>query len=446
MRKQYQGGYLRRAKRRKGPDVWEYLWREETADRKRIRHTQVIGTVDQYPTKELASIAVNGLRARVNEDCYRLQLRRVLLADVIDHFLETVLYNESDPYAESTKQITPATINSWILPRWGSTNIRDVRVKTFRDWLRNLRRKDGQPLADSTKAKIRNITRRLFSHAIECEWLEQGKNVIKLVKQSATRKNEPDPFEPEEVKRLLNTLKSPYREMVLVVLSFGLRRSELFALQWQDFDFERNEVSIARTIYGGKVGKCKTKTSRATLPMSRSIAITLLVWRKFTPYKRDDDWLFPSIRAKGVTALDPKDPMDEVIRPAAKLGGINKRVHWHAFRYTFGTWLVAGGRDIAVVHELMRHASPRTTLEFYVKARKTLKIKAQNSIHKMLFPGDADSPSSIENSDVPGDVRQQQKRDALNRIASMIYGSEPSEAPAEPDDTQIDDDRQDHLM
>src|SRR5688572_26915188 len=106
MRKQYQGGYIRRAKRRKGSDVWEYLWREETADGKRIRHTQVIGTVDQYPTKELASKAVNGLRARVNEECYRLQLRCVFLADVIDHFLETVLYNESDPYAESTKQIT----------------------------------------------------------------------------------------------------------------------------------------------------------------------------------------------------------------------------------------------------------------------------------------------------------------------------------------------------
>ena len=98
------------------------------------------------------------------------------------------------------------------------------------------------------------------------------------------------------------------------------------------------------------------------------------------------------------------------------------------------------------MHELMRHASPRTTLEFYVKARKTLKLKAQKGIQKMLFPGDADSASSIEGSDVSGDVRQQQKRNALNHIASMIYGSEPSDVPSEPDDAQIDDDSQDHLM
>jgi hypothetical protein len=203
MRKQYQGGYIRSAKRKNGPDVWEYLWREETADGKRIRHTQVIGPVTQIPTKEAALEAVNALRMRINEECYRLQFRRVFLADVIDHFLETVLYNESDPYAESTRQVTPATIIGWILPRWGSTNIRDVRVAAVRDWLRNLRRKDGQPLADATKAKIRNLMRRLFNHAIECEWLEQGKNVIKLVKQSAMRQKEPDPFEPEEVQRLL---------------------------------------------------------------------------------------------------------------------------------------------------------------------------------------------------------------------------------------------------
>ena len=445
MRKQYQGGYIRRAKRRKGLDVWEYLWREETSDGRRIRHTQVIGTVDQYPTKELASKAVNGLRARVNEECYRLQLRCVFLADVIDHFLETVLYNESDPYAESTKQITPATINTWILPRWGSTNIRDVRVKAFRDWLRNLRRKDGRPLADSTKAKIRNIARRLFSHAIECEWLEQGKNVIKLVKQSAMRQKEPDPFEAEEVQRLLNTLESPYREMVLVVLSFGLRRSELFALQWWDFDFERNKLSVRRKIYGGKLGKCKTKASRASLPMPRSVAVTLIVWRKFTPYKRESDFLFPSIQAKGMTALDPKDPM-EVIRTAAKLAGITKRVHWHAFRYTYGSWLIANGVDIGVVHELMRHASARTTLQFYVKARKKLKRTAQEGIEKLLFPGDEDSTTSWDYFKFPAHIKERLKRDALDGVASLIFGGEQSEAPSERDEAQKDDDEHDHIM
>lgn len=112
MRKQYQAGCIRRVRRKTGPDVWEYLWREQAADGRRIRRTKVIGPVTQYPAKEAAHDAVNSLRMRNNEECYRLQFRPVCFGDVIDHFLQTVLYNESEPYAESTRQVTPATINT----------------------------------------------------------------------------------------------------------------------------------------------------------------------------------------------------------------------------------------------------------------------------------------------------------------------------------------------
>jgi integrase len=101
--------------------------------------------------------------------------------------------------------------------------------------------------------------------------------------------------------------------------------------------------------------------------------------------------------------------MYEVIRPAAKLAGISKRVHWHAFRYTYGSWLVAIGVDIAVVHQLMRHASPRTTLEFYVKARKKLKRTAQEGIEKLLFPGFEDSALSPDNPEVSDHLREKTK-------------------------------------
>jgi hypothetical protein len=61
MRQCYQRGCLRRTERKAGPDRWEYLWRENDVTGKRVRRTTVIGTVDQYPTRELAQAAVNGL-------------------------------------------------------------------------------------------------------------------------------------------------------------------------------------------------------------------------------------------------------------------------------------------------------------------------------------------------------------------------------------------------
>jgi len=44
----------------------------------------------------------------------------------------------------------------------------------------------------------------------------------------------------------------------------------------------------------------------------------------------------------------------------------------------------------------MLHASPRTTLEFYVKARKKQKRRAQRGIEKLLFPGFEDSAVTPE--------------------------------------------------
>ena len=39
----------------------------------------------------------------------------------------------------------------------GSTNIRDVRTIAVESWLMQLQRKDGEVLANSSKAKIRNV-------------------------------------------------------------------------------------------------------------------------------------------------------------------------------------------------------------------------------------------------------------------------------------------------
>jgi hypothetical protein len=49
-------------------------------------------------------------------------------------------------------------------------------------WRRRLQRADGNPLANATKAKIRNLMSVLFNPAIRYEWLAQGKNPITLAR------------------------------------------------------------------------------------------------------------------------------------------------------------------------------------------------------------------------------------------------------------------------
>jgi hypothetical protein len=147
------------------------------------------------------------------------------------------------------------------------------------------------------------------------------------------------------------------------------------------------------------------------------------VWRKFTPYKRQHDWVFASSETKDETPMDSKHAMKHFMRPAARRVGVFKWVHWHAFRYTYGTCLLAAGVDIAVVHELMRHSSARTTLQFYIRARKHLKRSAQKHIEKLLFPGDDDRPSLVTDPNLTPEAKDQQKREVIKHIEAMLVGN-----------------------
>lgn len=118
-----------------------------------------------------------------------------------------------------------------------------------------MRRQNDEPLSSSTKAKIRSLMSVLFNHAIRYEWLEQGKNPITLVRQSAERLKVPAVLEPAEIQSLLSQLEAPYRLMVLLAVTTSLRRSGLFALKWRDFDFPTRTLQIKRSIYNQTVGK-----------------------------------------------------------------------------------------------------------------------------------------------------------------------------------------------
>ncbi len=216
MRQRYQRGCIRCTKRKAGPDRWEYLWRENDVTGKRVRRTAVIGSMDQYPTRDLAHAAVNGLRMQINEDRLRQPWADILVADLVDHYVQTELSEEIGWHSHATRIVYRQFLARWIRPHWGKVSVCSVRTIAVEHWLRGLQRSDGTSLANATKAKIRNLLSVLFNHAIRYEWLRQGGNPITLVRQSAKRMRIPEVLEPSEIQGLLLQLKSCFRLMVLL--------------------------------------------------------------------------------------------------------------------------------------------------------------------------------------------------------------------------------------
>ena len=385
MRQCYQRGCLRYAKRKSVSDCWEFLWRETDATGKRVRRTAFIGTVDEYPTRELAQAAANGLRMRVNEGRNRELGRDILVEDLVDHYRHTELCDEADWHALATKIVYRAYLKRWICPYWGKTSIYAIRTIAIERWLRDLRRVDDKLLANSTKAKIRSLLSTLFNHAIRYEWLDQGRNPVTLVRQSAKRQRSPEFLETFEIQRLLQELSSCFRLMVILDVTTGLRRSELFALKWSDIDFSNLLLDVQRSIYLGKVGNCKTEASRKPVPLDERVAADIWLWKEASKYRQADDWIFASPHTDGRRPFWPDAVLRKVIRPAAQRAGIRKVMGWHTFRHSYSTLLIANGENVKVVQELMRHANSRSTLEIYSQARIEHKRKAQRRLAEAIF-------------------------------------------------------------
>jgi integrase len=323
---------------------------------------------------------------QINQNRARRSALSIRVADLVDHYVQTELSDDANWHSHATRVVYEQFLKRWIRPQWADVSIRDVRTVAVEQWLRRLQRLDGDPLANATKAKIRNLMSVLFNHAIRYEWLEQGRNPITLVRQSAKRTRNPEVLELREIQNLLFQLNSCFRVMVILAVTTGLRRSELFALKWCDVDFSSLRLEILRSICLGHLGNCKTQASRNPVPLDLRVAADLWLWREATPYRQADDWIFASPRTRGRHPFWPDAVLQKVIRPAALRAGIKKRVGWHTFRHTFSTLLVANGENVKVVQELMRHASSRCTLEVYSQAKLNAKREAQKRLVEMILP------------------------------------------------------------
>ena len=157
--------------------------------------------------------------------------------------------------------------------------------------------------------------------------------------------------------------------MILAVTT-GLRRSELFALKWRDVDFSTFMLDVQRSIYLGKIGHCKTDASRKPVPLFERVAADLWLWKETSKYRLMDDWIFASPHTDGRHPSWPDAVLQKVIRPAALRAGIRKVIGWHTFRHTY-------------------------TLEIYTQARTEQKRKAQQRLAEAIFPDDADIRAPI---------------------------------------------------
>ncbi|MGB8661247.1 MAG: site-specific integrase [Candidatus Acidiferrum sp.] len=223
----------------------------------------------------------------------------------------------------------------------------------------------------------------LFNHGRRHDLCDR--NPIQWVRQGAKRRAAPDILTREEVQGLLANLRFRERTLVLLAVTTGLRRSELFALKWRDVDFQAKQIHVTRSIVQNVIGVCKTETSQKPVPAHDDLVKALREWHRQTPYQSSESWVFASPVSQGRWPFLAQEIMRHHIIPVARKLGITKRIGWHTFRHTYSTLLRSTGAELKIMQKLLRHSTIRVTLDTYTQAVTTEKRNAQEAVVALLF-------------------------------------------------------------
>ena len=187
---------------------------------------------------------------------------------------------------------------------------------------------------------------------------------------------------PEESFAILDRIQDPLvRVLVMVVAVTAMRIGEALGLKWADVDWKRMKINICRDWVDGKLGRPKSRASKAPVEMHETLATVLQAWRQETPYSKDADFLFPSLKLHGRQPRLGSMIVQDYIRPAAIAAGVIledcPRFGFHNLRHGLSTFLIENGHDPVVVQRMLRQSHVDMTMHYVHNSRQARNAQGQ---------------------------------------------------------------------
>jgi len=164
---------------------------------------------------------------------------------------------------------------------------------------------------------------------------------------------------PEQLSKLMEAISQDHDpqagNVMKMALVTGMRRGELFKLEWDDIDFEKNFIHIRHDPKGGK---------DQTIPLNQAARDIL----ENHP-RTDSPFVFPGRGGKQRTEI--RQPIDRI----KKAAGLPKDFRpLHGLRHTFASMLASSGEvDLYTLQKLLTHKTPAMTMRYAHLRDETLR-------------------------------------------------------------------------
>ncbi len=269
-----------------------------------------------------------------------------------DQLFENFVIETYLPYSEANKKSFANDVSMCrVLVKYfrGKTmrQITSATVEGFKQWL--LAKPIVYGTEDNRKERRRSLATvnnhlrvlsKIFSLALDAELV--ASNPCFKVKKFRPNNRRLRVLADQEELELLEKLEDNclVRDIVIFALNTGLRRGEIFDLQWPDVDLGRERIIVR-----------KTKSSK-----ERFVPVNETVKDLLVSLKRTSEFVFPSPQT-GVRLIDLKTGFVRAVTEANI-----RNFRFHDLRHTFATRLADVGIDVFTLKEILGHADIRTTM------------------------------------------------------------------------------------
>jgi integrase len=319
----------------------------------------------------------------------------------VGEYMDRWLKDVKDTVRQSTHERYEYAIGPHIKPAIGRIKLKDLTSAQVR-WFYRDRLDYG--LAPATVHKLHVVLHKALKAAVSDGLIPR--NPTASLKLPRIIKEEIDPLDQEEARRLLKAARGDRLETLYVVaLNTGMRQGELLALKWEDVDLERGVLRVRRTLSRREnayiLGEPKTKKSRRTIRLTAGAVRALRdhLSRQLEEMERMGSLYQPGGLVHATTTgtiINPSNLRNRSFKPLLKRAKL-RPIRFHDLRHTCATLLLSSNVNAKIVSEMLGHASIAITLDTYSHLLPDMQESAVRAMEGAL-KRDADSYSTFHSS------------------------------------------------
>ncbi|WP_458701340.1 tyrosine-type recombinase/integrase [Sulfurospirillum sp. 1307] len=284
----------------------------------------------------------------------------------LEEFSYKVLNLTSKKRDKNTQKDYISKFKRLILPYFAQYDIRDIKVYDIERWQSILLER----YSTITVNRVRNIFKIILNKAESYELI--NKNPINFAEKISVKYKKEEPYNIEEIKKILNNSQGWLKVFLSLAFTSGLRVGELIGLKWEDIDFNRNLIYLKRSISKGTI-----KYNTYTKNHNRIIIVPDFVIKLLYNLKLNNnyEWIFVSRLGKPFS--DGKAILERHFKPLLKKIGV-KYKKLKVTRHSYVTFMRNQGVSIDLLTEIVGHSKNISDKHYYTPTINEEKVKIIN--------------------------------------------------------------------